>query len=455
MSSAIRVVIVGAGPAGIRAAEALVAAGLHPVVIDEGAAAGGQIYRRQPEGFQRTPKQLYGPEAAKANSLHHCFDSMVASGQLTHHSRSSVIALAHGKAHVLGPRGAHEIAYDRLILATGAVDRVMPVPGWQNGGVFSLGAAQIALKSQGVALGRQIVLAGSGPLLTLVASQLLKAGAGVAAVLDTAPISQQMSAAPGLLSRPLFAFRGLAMRLKLRTLYHSGVRLDRVEKGVDGLAAIHWRDSGGRLQSTPCDALALGWHLRAETHLADQAGCQFDYSTQSAQWLPSVDAMGRGTSGVYLAGDCMRILGADAAEISGKRAANACLQDIGLKPQATQRDLMRLKRLELFAAGLSRAFAWPSAALSNLPDDAVICRCEGITACDLRRAIALGGPEANRVKALSRVGMGRCQGRFCQLAAAEVIAAAGDTTVEDGGYFRMQAPARPVPVKVYLPKDGI
>ena len=86
-----------------------------------------------------------------------------------------------GRLHVLGEGGVQVIGYDRLILATGASDRVAPIPGWHNAGVYSLGAAQIALKAQGVALGRRIVLIGSGPLLTLAGVQLLKAGADAAA----------------------------------------------------------------------------------------------------------------------------------------------------------------------------------------------------------------------------------------------------------------------------------
>lgn len=60
-----RVVIVGAGPAGIRCAETLVKAGIKPVLIDENRRDGGQIYRRQPEGFTRDYRALYGTEAAK------------------------------------------------------------------------------------------------------------------------------------------------------------------------------------------------------------------------------------------------------------------------------------------------------------------------------------------------------------------------------------------------------
>ncbi|TIV74672.1 MAG: FAD-binding protein, partial [Mesorhizobium sp.] len=88
-----KIVIVGAGPAGIRASATLVEAGLHPVVIDEGHRAGGQIYRRPPDGLVCTPEQLYGSEAAKARALHMLFDGLAGEGRLTHHAGSSVIAV--------------------------------------------------------------------------------------------------------------------------------------------------------------------------------------------------------------------------------------------------------------------------------------------------------------------------------------------------------------------------
>lgn len=297
-----RVLIVGAGPAGIRAAGTLVQAGLHPVVVDEAARAGGQVYRRPPEGFRRSARMLYGSEAAKATALHRDFDQMVARGQVTHLPGRSVVAFGEGVAHVLGAH-REEIPFDRLILATGATDRLAPVDGWQQGGVYSLGAAQIALKAQGVALGRRMVLAGSGPLLTLVAAQLLKAGAGVAAVLDTAPKRVQLRGGVQMaLARPLVTARGLALRARLGARYHAGVRLIRVE-GYDGPQAMLWRDSKGRERRTACDAVALGWHLRADPTLAELAGAQMHWDAVFHQWLPQTDALGRVREGLYLAGD--------------------------------------------------------------------------------------------------------------------------------------------------------
>ncbi len=450
--SAERVVIVGAGPAGIRAAQMLVSAGLRPVVIDEGQRAGGQIYRRPPVGFKRTAEALYGSEAPKARALHAVFDAMAAKAEIDYLPQHSVLALFGKRLHVLGPQGPAEVPFDRLILATGASDRLVPVPGWQNPGVYSLGATQIALKAQGVALGRKIVLAGSGPLLTLVAVQLIKAGAEIAAVLDTATLGQQLGGMRALAVRPRFALRGLWMRRKLGGRYHAGVTLSGIDADARGPVAIRWRDAAGRAQQTDCDMVGLGWHLRAETQLADLAGCGFDYNEVWAQWLPRADKMGRAVAGVYLAGDGFRLLGADGAEVSGRLAAGACLADIGLPAPDATTDLARLARLTRFAEGIARAFPWPAAMVRALPEETVVCRCEGVTVGALRATVDYGGAEANRVKSLGRVGMGRCQGRFCHLAGAELIAARGGMPPCAVGRLRGQAPVRPLPVAAYT--DG-
>lgn len=448
-----KIVIVGAGPAGIRAAATLVAAGLHPVVIDEGHRAGGQIYRRPPDGFVRTPEQLYGSEAVKAQELHALFDRLTEERQLTYQAHSSVIAVHQGRLHVLGEGGVQVISYDRLVLATGASDRIAPVPGWQNAGVYSLGAAQIALKAQGVALGRRVVLIGSGPLLTLVGAQLLKAGADVAAVLDTSSWRRQMRGFPGLAARPIVALRGLALRARLGGRYHAGVTLERIEANAAGVIAMRWRDAGGWQRITPCDMVGMGWHLRAETHLADLVGCVFAYDEQWQQWLPQTDAMGRAGNGVYLAGDGARLIGADGAEIAGRLAAVACLKDLGHAASPVQADLRKLARLKRFACGLARAFPWPAEMVRTMPDEAIVCRCENITAAAVREGADFGGGEANRVKSLSRVGMGRCQGRYCHLAAVELVAAQSGCASRDVGRFRGQAPVRPAPVGAFLRED--
>lgn len=224
------VVIIGAGPAGIRAAQTLVAHGVRPVLVDESARGGGQIYRRQPANFKRSPVTLYGFEARKANALHQTIDEL--RRQIDYRPDTLVWNAEGGALDTLHDGRAARLEFSRVIVATGATDRILPVPGWTLPGVYSLGAAQIALKFQGCAIGERVVLAGSGPLLYLVAYQYAKAGATVVAVLDSSPLGAQARALPGLLSLPGTLAKGIYYRSWLTAHgipVHQGATLNRID----------------------------------------------------------------------------------------------------------------------------------------------------------------------------------------------------------------------------------
>jgi hypothetical protein len=124
-----------------------------------------------------------------------------------------------------------------------------------------------------------------------------------------------------------------------------------------------------------------------------------------------------------------------------------------LKRDVAEADVRALRaeqaRMERFRQGLAQAFPWPAQQAAQLPDDAIVCRCEAITAGDLRRVVGdMGAQEANRAKAFSRVGMGRCQGRYCGHAGAEVIAHAAGVPLEQVGRLRGQAPVKPLSMAV-------
>lgn len=443
------VLIVGAGPAGTRAAERLVAAGMRPVVVDEGAANGGQIYRRQPAGFRRKPADLYGFEAEKATAVHGAFEAL--GERIDYRPNTLVWHLWENEAYLLTGERTERLAYDALILATGATDRIMPVPGWTVPGVYSLGGSQIALKAQACAIGSNVVFMGSGPLLTLVAYQYAKAGAKVAAVLDTSPLSAGVRALPLLASRAGMLAKGLYYTA---ALWRMGVKVWRgitpvAIEGGEGVEGVRFRDAGGVEHRVDCDAVGIGHGLRSETQLADLARCDFAFDEIARQWLPVTDQDGRtSVKGVYLAGDGARILGADAAEIAGQLAACAALADMGVAVEEDEVPDLRyaLEPMHRFRAGLETAFPWPARFAAALPDDAVVCRCECITAGELRGvAREKGAPEVNRAKAFSRLGMGRCQGRMCGLAGAEVLADALGVKLAEVGRLRGQGPVKPLP----------
>jgi NADPH-dependent 2,4-dienoyl-CoA reductase/sulfur reductase-like enzyme len=449
-----RVIVIGAGPSGVRCAETLVAAGLRPTVVDENRRDGGQIYRRQPDNFTRPYAKLYGTEAGSAQALHESFDAL--RDKIDYLPETLAWNIADGKVHVTSNQRSKALPYDALVICSGATDRLMPVKGWHYAGTYSLGASQIALKAQACAIGRQIVFLGTGPLLYLVASQYLKAGANVAAVLDTSPLMRRVAALPKLLARPAVLRNGLALVAGIKRAgvpVLTGITPIEItgspETGVQGVLI---RDSRGNERSFECDAVAMGYHLRSETQLADLARCAFRFDQETRQWLPEVGEDGRtSVPGVYLAGDGMRVLGADAAEIGGRLAALAVLKDFRLKMAEEELQRLRAKQasMERFRQGLVQAFPWPAQQAAQLPDEAIVCRCEAITAGELRRVVCeMGAQEANRAKAFSRVGMGRCQGRYCGHAGAEVIAHAAGVPVEQVGRLRGQAPVKPLSIAV-------
>ena len=441
------VVIVGAGPAGIRAAQTLHQHGVNACLVDEGLRGGGQIYRRQPENFRREAKALYGFEASKATAVHQAMDEMAT--EIDYRPQTLVWNAENQRLDVVRDGRADAIDYTHLIVATGATDRILPVPGWTLPGVYSLGAAQIALKYQGCAIGERVVFAGSGPLLYLVAYQYAKAGAKVVAVLDSAPFSAQCRALPALLGQPMTLAKGLYYRAWLTAhgiAVHQGATLQRIE-GEKRVNGVQWQGSGP-VQQLDCDAVAFAHALRSETQLADLLGCEFQWSALNRAWLPSRDSAGRSSEpGVYLAGDGAGIMGADAAEMAGELAALALLADNGkpFDPVRSEHLQRKLGAIERFRHGLETAFPFPIEWAGKVPDETIICRCEEISAGDIRATVNEGHWEINRVKAMCRVGMGRCQGRMCGLAATELVAHCSGRDLQTVGRLRGQAPIKPLP----------
>jgi len=449
--------IVGAGPAGVRAAQALVAAGLRPIVVDEGHASGGQIYRQplQPDG--RSPSALYGSEARKAERLHRAFDSI--RDKIDYRPKALVWDIRDGFADIAAEGRTKRLAYDGAIVATGASDRILPLPGWTLPGVFTLGGAQVAMKAQGCAVGSRVIFVGTGPLLYLVAWQYLRAGVKVAAVLDAAPAMARFKLLPGLALLPAVVLRGVRFVAELTARgvpIHHGVRRVRFvgHQRLEGVSfAVGQRD-----HHIACDGAGYGLALRSETQLADLAGCTFAFDERDRAFLPVKDHAGRSSvPGLYLAGDGAGIAGADAAELTGERAAFALLEDRGLPFDRAQCAALgkKLARINRFRSLLEKAFPFPAHWIEGLPDDMPVCRCENVSVGDIKAVVAdFAISEVNRLKAIARPGMGRCQGRMCGNASAELLAARSGRALSEVGRLRAQAPVKPLPFSLTAAETG-
>ena len=424
-----RVAIVGAGPAGIAAAGVLAAHGVAPVVIDEGAPAGradlsaaaaGPAARHRGAARRRGRKLPAHPRGVRRA----CATASTI-GRRRSPGRSTIARCTRCAAPK--PR---TIDFDALILATGATDRMLPVPGWTLPGVFTLGGAQVLLKEHGCLIGRRIVFCGSFAAALSRGQAVSRHGRRDRRRARHDAVRRQ--------DRGRSRSHGGARHARARPRLH-GCRCAapaspcitasqlRAFEGAAGVEAVRFRDRArnrdhARLR---CGRARLRPQARNATRRARGRAARTTIAV-FRQWLPRADVDGRCGGSIYLAGDGATVGGAQAAALTGTLAACAVLEDhkiavAGIDRARARRQVARLRR---FQRGLAHAFAWPVDAIHGLDDTVMVCRCEGISAGELRASIRAGfGPtEVNRLKAITRCGMGRCQGRFCGLAAAELTA---------------------------------
>ena len=454
VSDAPKIVIVGAGPAGLAAARHLVAAGLHPTVVEEAGRPGGQGTRRLAVPVEPHRQRLYGRDAPKMIAREHAEDAVLA--RCNYRPGTLVWGCHASQLELLGPDGYDSLPYTHLVIAVGATDRVMPIPGWTLPGVFTLGGAQVALKRHASFVGDKVVFAGSSPLMYLAAVQYLRLGHPDVTILDTTPMTQKFRSFPAMLRHaPKTALQGLALMAELRRAkvhMEFGITLTAIE-GTGRVERLCYVTRAKQKKTIEADAIAMGHGLRPEVQLAELAGAKFAYDACHRQWFPQIDGFGRAGPGLWVAGDGARTAGADAADAAGILASASILSDLGFPAEdalTIRHAHRRLRGQRRFQNALTRAFAWPAASAPGISDETIICRCERVLAGDIRRAMvpAAGPIGINRIKAITRCGMGRCQGRFCGPALGEIVAAATGAPL---GRLRAQAPIRPIPL---VPPEG-
>jgi NADPH-dependent 2,4-dienoyl-CoA reductase/sulfur reductase-like enzyme len=444
-----RAVVVGAGPAGVAAVAVLARASVEVTLVDEGREPGGQIYRTPAPGLGLDMRRLLGPGFGAYREFHETAGAL--RDRIDYRPLTLAWSIHDGAVHIASADGFSVLPYDVLILATGATDRVMPVPGWTLPGVFTLGAAQALLKDQGCLVGRRVVFCGSSPLLYLAALQYWRMGGTVAAVIDTTRFSDKIRAMPRMLAEPRLLAEGLRTMgtlIRRRIPIVHGATIERFE-GDGRLSALVYRQRGRSPEKVACDAAAYGHGLRPETQLAELAGSEMRYDQFLRLRVAAADDDGRIGRGIYVAGDGGTIGGVLGAGASGTLAGAAALRDLGVHNPVDLTMLRRmLDRQRRFQRGAMTAFAWPARQVCGLDDSVTLCRCENVSVGEVRAALRqpIGASEANRVKAATRCGMGRCQGRFCGPALAELTAAGLGRADAPLDWLRAQAPVKPLPI---------
>ncbi|KOX07551.1 NAD(P)/FAD-dependent oxidoreductase [Streptomyces sp. NRRL B-3648] len=430
-----RLAVVGAGPAGLAGALAAAARGVRVLLVDAAEQAGGQFYRQPAAALGARRPQALHHQWRTWERLRDALERHRAAGRITHLADHHVWCVRRDSASgtfsvhaLLGPAQEEGVTVraDAVLLATGGYEQVLPFPGWTLPGVVTAGGAQAMLKGGLVLPGRTAVVAGTGPLLLPVATGLAAAGARVAAVVESAGPAAVLRRAPALAAQPgkLAEGAGYAARLlrhRVRTLARHTVvaahGTDRVEAVTVAALGRDQRPRPGSARRIPCDTLAVGHGMLPHTDLAETLGC-----TLSGTAVQVDEEQRTGVPGVWAAGETTGVGGAALALAEGHiagRSAAARLNGTEPDPRRWAAAARARTRLREFATALDAVYAPPAGWADRLPDDTVVCRCEEVTAGQVRAsADTLGAGDLRTVKLLTRAGMGWCQGRMCAPAVA-------------------------------------
>ena len=440
------IAVIGAGPAGLTAAVRAATAGADVIVLDERGEPGGQYFKPRSDGFRGRA----GPDRQhrRGNDLR---ARAVSSGVRILGSQSVWFARPDDNGFELrsiGVTGGLRLRARAVIIASGAYEHPAMVPGWTLPGVMTIGAAQTLARRYGVAPGGRVLIAGHGPLGLQLAAELGALDTSVVALAERgrprigpAAVTAAM-AAPRLVADGA-GYRLAVLRAKIPVL--SGWELCAI-LGKDRVEGAELRQiSTGRSRRIEADSVVAGDGFAPQLELARLLGVAVKTNSSTGHIQPERTADGRTpVDGVWIAGDAGGLGGAEIALCQGDLSAAGALEFIGRPDNAALAPTRkRLRRAQRFQSALWSLFAAPERPAPL--GDTILCRCEGVTAATARAAITGGASDPAVLKRTTRIGMGRCQGRYCLPQALRLLNDAGYPSAPEA-LFAPQIPARPVPL---------
>jgi len=453
-------VVIGGGPAGLATALEASRLGVSTCLLDERPTLGGQFFSRHPDEFTV-------PETRRTDSHHRqgtrLVQAVLDSGVDVRTSATVWGIWERRVAFVLNDSDPGTIDARCLVLAPGGYDRPVPFPGWTLPGVMTAGAAHAMVERQRVLPGRQILVAGSGPLMLALSSNMQQYGANIVAILEAAPRPSFMTVAR-LLSRGrgneallLDAVRYLAGLERMRTpLRYSSVVVRAEGDAVLQRAVIasvdrDWRVVPGTERTINVDVICQGFGLLASSELSRLCGCQHSFDEDLGGFIPTRDAwMRTSVPGILVAGDGGAVMGSRTALEEGRLAGISAARELGHISPAVAEELARpvqrrLKRMRRLHEVLGDIFRIGPGIYELSAGDTIVCRCEDVTGDEVLKAVLEQEIESLDVlKSATRAGMGRCQGRMCSRHISATIARIAGLPIEQISPMTARPPIRPV-----------
>ncbi len=425
------IAVVGGGPSGCSSAIAAAESGTRVVIVDDQPSLGGHL--RDLAGPATSEGEFAGvPGYSLAAELERQLNE---APNVTVLTGASVFGLYEGNLLAIH-RGSEVIKLraDHVIVATGTQEAPLPFRNNDVPGVM-LGTAALRLANRyGVKPGNNGVVVADGSHGLQAARELLDAGVGIAALVDTRAgrVAYADSQAVGSLDEEAADLAERGVRL-LPSYEVAEARGGRSVKSV----TLRRRWGVGDEVRVPCDFVALATGADAQRALLQQAGVDLAHAASNGA-NKNVYAAGRvaGTPDAAASIEHGRSIG---SEVGSASAGDTSRPSITAPPAAED-------------GRPSGAYAYDTATTGK----SFVCPCEDVTVADIRLAIAEGFQDVQSLKRYSTVTMGPCQGKMCVRALSEILADATGRSPDDAGRTTLRPPVQPVPMgalagKVHTP----
>jgi sarcosine oxidase subunit alpha len=347
------VVIVGCGPAGLGAAIAAAQNGLKVRVLDEFVKPGGRLLgqlHEEPDG-----RWVNGIE--EAQKLHQAAIELGVEIQCG----VSVYDLQKTDGGWVVYTTEEIIETSCLLLATGASETPIPIPGWTLPGVMSIGAAQVMGNVHRVKPGEKGVVVGVNVLSVAISRELQLCGVHIQGLLlpqpgilsgNAAHPERMMESLLGLshmAPSPLIRMGGKWVNAKIGALLYpkNGFKMWGIpiqlrkavveilgEKQVEAVKVVDISASGEIVPRSEkviaTDFVCIAGGLTPMSELAAVAGCTFCYAPELGGHVPlHNEKMQTNLPGLYVAGNITGVESAKVARAQGRVAGLVMAQELG------------------------------------------------------------------------------------------------------------------------------
>ncbi|MDK2983178.1 MAG: hypothetical protein PWP19_656 [Thermococcaceae archaeon] len=341
------VVVIGGGPAGMMAAINASDAGAKVVLLDENPMLGGQLVKQTHKFFGKR-EQFAGVRGIKIAEI--LSEELKKRDIEVFLETSAIMLLQDGEEKlVVGVRKNKELIEFKgktVVVATGAMERMIPFENNDLPGVYGAGAIQTLMNTYGVKPGDRVLIVGAGNVGLILAYQLYQAGVKVEAIVEAMPKIGGY-----------FVHAAKVRRLGIPILTrHTILRAEgkeKVERAVVAQLDENWNVVPGSEKVFEVDVIALAVGLRPSIELLHQIGCQIKYVPELGGHVVIRDSRMETTiKGIFVAGDSAEIEEATTAMLEGKIAGIGAALAAGVASPGWLKEVEKTQReLEEFRSG--------------------------------------------------------------------------------------------------------